>query len=188
MLPSEFCSGRKSSERTIFIFITQSILFRCQVRDGSRGGFCLFLVLLTSSLFLFLVFFDLDFRQTGILVFGLVFEDFRDTRQTDIKSVQEKFTAGSQTYLFLLANFPILPIFRIIILALLTVDDKLMLSVDMFFILNRPFFFSFGSPGRPASVLVVLSVSANETSLLMADGLARANGADGGFNGTSVGS
>lgn len=63
-----------------------------------------------------------------------------------------------------------------------------MLSVDMFFILNNPFFFSFGSPGPPASVLVVRSVSANETSLLIADGLDMAKGAEGGLRGTSVGS
>lgn len=73
----------------------------------------------------------------------------------------------------------------IIILALLTVDDRLILSVDMFFILNNPFFFSFVPPS-PASVVVVLVVSASETSLLMADGLATANGAEGGLSGTSV--
>lgn len=95
---------------------------------------------------------------------------------------------GCRAYLFLRASLPILPILLIIILALLTVDDKLILSVDMFFILNNPFFFSFGSPGPPVNVVVVLPVSANETSLLMADGLETAQGAEGGLRGTSVGS
>lgn len=67
----------------------------------------------------------------------------------------------------------------IIILALLTVDDRLMLSVDMFFILNNPFFFSLPSPAR---VVVVRAVSASDTSLLMADGLDTANGAEGGLS------
>jgi hypothetical protein len=74
-----------------------------------------------------------------------------------------------RTYEFLLANFPILPILLIIILALLTVDDKLMLSVDIFFILNILLFFSLpSSPGPPVNVVVVLSVLARETSLPIA--------------------
>jgi hypothetical protein len=82
------------------------------------------------------------------------------------------------TYEFLLANFPILPILLIIILAVLTVDAKLILSVDLFFILNILLFFSFtSSPGPPVRVVVVLSVSARETSLLIAPWLATAKGA-----------
>jgi hypothetical protein len=72
------------------------------------------------------------------------------------------------TYLFLLASLPRLPILLIIILALLTVDDKLMLSVDIFFILNILLFFSLPSPGPPVNVVVVLSVSASDTSLPIA--------------------
>jgi hypothetical protein len=92
---------------------------------------------------------------------------------------------ATKTHLLRLANFPILPILLIIILALLTVDDKLILSVDMFFILNMLLFFSLPSPGPPVNVVVVLSVSASETSLPIAPWFETAKGAEGGFRGTS---
>jgi len=92
----------------------------------------------------------------------------------------------SITYEFLLANFPILPILLIIILAVLTVDAILILSVDIFFILNILLFFSLPScPGPPVRVVVVLSVLASETSLPIAPWLATAKGAWGGLRGTS---
>ena len=90
---------------------------------------------------------------------------------------------GKKTYEFLRANLPILPIFLIIILALLTVELRLILSVLIFRILKRlllPFSFSFSfppppptPPDPPASPMVfavrcVRSVSASETSLLIA--------------------
>jgi len=81
-------------------------------------------------------------------------------------------------YLLRLASFPRLPILRIIMLAEDTVEDNEMLSVDMFFILNR-LFFCFPVPISLGAV-AVRSVSARLISLPIPCWWATAKGALGG--------